>query len=226
MGRRLTPCLAVVAAILAAGCAPGKSSLTIPDYQERAGNLRKIGVVMVGARVQHLHGEGASSPDAEATAKCASCAVQAVEQALAERGYETVAVPLDRDYLILLRAYGQVRDELFNANPSDERKLPGIAPLPGPPGLCAKNGVDAIVVVGACDNRFPDGGRAVFWDQALLRIYFGRGAAYADLSALDCAGRIIHYGQQSGRYCSLSSEEDVHTVFDELVSGLPKTSRQ
>ena len=221
MGGRLTPCLAIVATILAAACAPGKSSLTVPDYQERARNLRKIGVVMVGARVQHLHAGGGSSPDADSSAQCASCAVQAVEQALTDRGYEAVAIPLDRDYLLLLRAYGQVRDDLFNANPSDEKKLPGIEPLPGPPGLCAKNGVDAIVVVGACDNQFPEGGRAVFWDQALLRVYFGRGAAYADLSALDCTGRVVHYGQQSGRYCSLSSEEGVHTVFEELVSGLP-----
>lgn len=226
MLRRSISCLAVVASILAAGCAPGKSSLTVPDYQARGGSFRKIGVVMVGTRVQHLHGEGGSSPDVESSAKCASCAVQAVEQALADHGYEAVAVPLDRDYLILLRAYGQVRDDLFNAQPSDERKLPGIAPLPGPPGLCAKNGVDAIVVVGACDSHFPEGGRAVFWDQALLRIYFGRGAAYADLSALDCTGKIIHYGQQSGRYCSLSSEEGVHKVFDDLVSGLPPAGRQ
>lgn len=226
MGKRSIPFLAVVASILAAACAPGKSSLTAPDYQERAGNLRKIGVVMVGAHVRHLHSGGGSSPDAESSEKCASCAVQAVEQALADRGYGAVALPLDRDCLVLLRAYGQVRDELFNAETSDPKKLPGIAPLPGPPGLCAKNGVDAIIVVGACDSHFPEGGRAVFWDQALLRIRFGRGAAYADLSALDCTGRIIHYGQQSGRYCSLSSEEGVHTVFDELVSGLPQTGRK
>jgi hypothetical protein len=226
MGSRMIPCLAIVACTLAAGCAARKSSLTVADYQERAGTVRKIGIVMVGTGIRHLHRGGGSSSDADSSAQCASCAVETVEQALAARGHAAAALPLDRDYLMLLAAYRQVRDELFNASPSDTRTLPGIAPLAGAPGLCAKNGVDALVVVGACDQHFPAGGRAVFWDQALLRIYFGRGAAYADLAAVDRTGRIIHYSQQSGSYCTLSDQDGVHKVFDELVSGLPPAARR
>jgi len=221
MGRRLIPCLAVVASLLAAGCAARKSSLTAADYRERAGDPRKIGILMVGTGVRHLHAGGGSSPDTERGAQCAACAVEAVGQALAGRGYEAAALPLDRDYLLFLAAYRQVRDDLFNAAPSDTRTLPGLAPLPSGPALCAKNGVDALIVVGACDQHFPEGGRAVFWDQAVLRIYFGRGAAYADLAAVDCTGRIIHYGRESGSYCTLSDEAGVHQVFDDLVAGLP-----
>lgn len=221
MGRKLIPCLAVVACLLAPGCAARKSSLTAADYAERAGNSRKIGILMVGTGVRHLHAGGGSSPDADTSAQCASCAAQAVEQALVGRGYEAATLPLDRDYLLLLRAYRQVRDDLFNAGPADTRTLPKLAPLPSAPGLCAKNGVDALVVVGACDQHFPEGGRAVFWDQAVLRVYFGRGAAYADLATVDCTGRIVHYGQESGSYCTLSDEAGVHKVFDDLVAGLP-----
>ena len=226
MGRRWIPCLAVVASILTAGCAARSSSLTAADYQERAGSVKKIGIVMVGTGVRHLHAGGETSPDAESAAKCASCAAEAVELALAYRGYGAFGLPLDRSYLTLLAEYRQVRDELFNASPADGRTLPGIAPLAGAPALCAKNAVDAIVIVGACDNHFPEGGRTVFWDQALLRVYFGRGVAYADLSAVDCTGRILHYSQRSGSYCTLSDEDGVHKVFGELVSGLPEAGRQ
>ena len=227
MGRRSIPCLAVIASLLAVACAPGKSSLTAPDYQAARGEPQEDRRRSWWAPTSSTCTEGADRPPTPSRRRSAPPAPSRPSS----RRSPTAATRPWRSRSTATTWSSSAPTGRSGTNSSTRSPRTRRSSRESPPCPCAQASARRTASARSSSSAPATvtsrrGGRAVFWDQALLRVYFGRGAAYADLSALDCTGRIIHYGQQSGRYCSLSSEEGVHTVFDELVSGLPQAGRQ
>lgn len=217
MSSRWIAGLVIVTAILGAGCAAEKSSLTSTDFPDRVGGVRKVGIVVAEAQIINLTASGGTSFNPKASERCGTCAAAATQQLLSGRGYQVVVIPLDDDTRPLLAAYTSVRGSIFMPFPSNQGRIEGLAPLAGIPAACAKIGVDALVFLGARDHVSTKG-RTVLM---LLGGGGGHGIAYADLAAVDSSGKIIFYDRKFGTGYTLANDEGVREIFDELVAGLP-----
>lgn len=221
MSRRAVPWVALLAAAIAAGCAGQTSYLKSDDFQERSGSLKKVGVMVAEARILHVHAGSESTPDDAASEVSAALSEAAVKQLLAERGYAVLTVARDDESRALLADYIRVRKDVLAAYSPGSGTIRGVPPLAGAAAVAARNGVDGIVFVGAWGDDAPAGRRIVFGDMAVFRIFFGKGTACADLSAIDRTGALIYYGRESGDSCSLTEHDGVHKIFGDLVAGLP-----
>jgi hypothetical protein len=121
----------------------------------------------------------------------------------------------------LLADYLKVRKDVLATSSPKSETIRGVPPLAGAAAVAARNGVNGIVFVGAWGDDAPAGRRIVFGDMAVFRIFFGKGTACADLSAIDRTGTVIYYGRESGDSCSLTEHDGVHKIFGDLVAGLP-----
>lgn len=223
MSGRIISGFALAAALLAAGCAARKYQISSADFGERAGSLKRLGVLVAEARIYNLHGEGEAALVPEASERFAAAAETAAKQVLGERGYVAAAVSRDDDGLALLADYLRIREELYTAFSSSRETIEGIARLAGAAAVCARSGVDGIVFVGVRD-QVPAGGRKViFGSRALFHLYYGgKGVAAADLAVIDRNGKLVFYAQKSGKQYDLTEDEDLGKLLGELAAGLPQ----
>lgn len=220
MDRSIVPSL-VAAVILATGCAAPKSSLTSADYQDRAGRIRKVGVVVAEGRIMDLGAGGGVALNPEATKRCTANTAAAAKQSIEGRGYEVVLLPLDDDTRALLSDYMKVRGEITMPFPSNQGKIEGLPPLAAVPAATTRSGADAIVFVGALDHVSTGGRKAMMGALLLLGWSGGHGNAFADLAVVDGSGRIIFYDRKFGSNYTLTEDDDVQKVVGNLVAGLP-----